>query len=155
MNEVLEALRRCQAEHGAEVERLMAEAAAAWTPQGSLLPEMCSYHLATGGKRLRALLPLLAAERLGTDPARLRPFAAACEMLHNATLVHDDLQDGDTMRRGHPTVWKRWSAAQAINLGDAMFYWAFAVLSRLEVSATLRWEIVELLVRGMLQVTDG
>jgi geranylgeranyl pyrophosphate synthase len=155
MNQVMTGLDRCRAEHGAEVERLIAEAIAAWTPEGSLLQEMCTYHLATGGKRLRALVPLLTAEALGADPVRLRPFAAACEMLHNATLVHDDLQDGDTTRRGRPTVWKRWSSAQAINLGDAMFYWAVALLGRLEVPEARRWEAVELLLRGTLQVIDG
>lgn len=155
MNQAMAALERCRAEHGAEVERLLAETAAAWAPAGSLLTEMCGYHLATGGKRLRALVPLLTAEALGADPARLRPFAAACEMLHNATLVHDDLQDGDTTRRGRPTVWQRWSAAQAINLGDAMFYWAVALLGRLEAPEARRWEAVELLVRGTLQVIDG
>ncbi|NMC72457.1 MAG: polyprenyl synthetase family protein [Myxococcales bacterium] len=155
MSPVREALERCRAEHGAEVERLLAETAAAESPGGSLLAEMCAYHLATGGKRLRALVPLLTAEALGADPARLRPFAAACEMLHNATLVHDDLQDGDTTRRGRPTVWKRWSPAQAINLGDAMFYWAVALAGRVEAPEALRWELVELLVRGTLRVIDG
>lgn len=155
MSGVLEALERARAEHGAAIERLMAETAAGWAPEGSLLAEMCAYHLATGGKRLRALVPLLAAKALGADPARLRPFAAACEMLHNATLVHDDLQDGDTTRRGRPTVWKRWSAAQAINLGDAMFYWAVALLRRLDAPDPLRWEAVDLLIRGTLRVIDG
>lgn len=155
MNQVLADLERCRAEHGAEIERLLAETAAAWTPEDSLLTEMCGYHLATGGKRLRALVPLLTAEALGADPVRLRPFAAACEMLHNATLVHDDLQDGDTTRRGRPTVWKRWSAAQAINLGDAMFYWAVALLGRLELPEARRREALELLLRGTLQVIDG
>ncbi|MBN1771492.1 MAG: polyprenyl synthetase family protein [Deltaproteobacteria bacterium] len=155
MSQVTAALERCRAEHGVEVERLLAEEAAAWAPEGSLLTEMCGYHLATGGKRLRALVPLLTAEALGADPVPLRPFAAACEMLHNATLVHDDLQDGDTTRRGRPTVWKRWSAAQAVNLGDAMFYWAVALLGRLEVPEARRWEAIELLVRGTLRVIDG
>mgnify|MGYP000053032453 CR=1 FL=1 len=155
MNAIRETLERCRAEHGAAVERLLAETAAAWSPEGSLLTEMSAYHLGTGGKRLRALVPLLTAEALGADPVRLRPFAAACEMLHNATLVHDDLQDGDTTRRGRPTVWKRWSAAQAINLGDAMFYWAVALLGRIEASDPLRWETVELLLRGTLRVIDG
>ena len=61
---------------------------------------MNHYHWSTGGKRLRAVLPLAVAHALEHDPASILPFGAACEMIHNATLVHDDLQDRDTKRRG-------------------------------------------------------
>src|SRR5438270_6085718 len=82
--------------------------------EGSLLRQMADYHLQTPGKRLRAILPLLIAEALGVAPERLVPFGAACEMLHNASLVHDDLQDGDSTRRGQPAVWKKFGMPQAI-----------------------------------------
>ncbi|MCA9571733.1 MAG: polyprenyl synthetase family protein, partial [Myxococcales bacterium] len=75
-------------------------------------------HLATGGKRLRARLALATMQALGGDRREAVPWAAAAEMLHNATLVHDDLQDGDAVRRGHPAVWARHGANQAINVGD-------------------------------------
>ncbi|MBI5490703.1 MAG: polyprenyl synthetase family protein [Deltaproteobacteria bacterium] len=152
---VLAELERYKRERWGEVERLIRETVEGWSPPGSLLVEMCAYHLETGGKRLRAMIPLLTAEALESDPARLVPFAAACEMLHNATLVHDDLQDGDETRRGRATVWKRWSEAQAINLGDAMFYYTLALLERLPHSAAERLATADLVLRGTLRVIDG
>lgn len=77
-------------------------------------------HVATGGKRLRARLALRVAMAMGAAQSDAVVWAAAVELLHNATLVHDDLQDGDRVRRGQPTVWVRYGAAQAINVGDFM-----------------------------------
>jgi geranylgeranyl pyrophosphate synthase len=134
---------------------LLEEVVRGATDHDSSLVEMCSYHLGSGGKRLRAILPLSVADALGTDPARLLPFGAACEMLHNATLVHDDLQDGDTLRRGRETVWHRYGAPQAINLGDAMFYYTLLLLERLQVPAARRRAIVDRTLRDTLRVIDG
>ena len=83
---------------------------------------MAGYHLATGGKRLRALLPPWIAAALGGDPEAALGLGVGLELLHNATLVHDDLQDGDVVRRGQPTVWRRYGVAQAINAGDALYF---------------------------------
>ncbi|MCO4762890.1 MAG: polyprenyl synthetase family protein [Myxococcales bacterium] len=84
------------------------------------LRDLCGQHLSTGGKRLRALLPpaLVAAE--GGDTAAACVLGACIEVLHNGTLVHDDIQDGDELRRGQPTLWRRVGAPQAINAGDVM-----------------------------------
>lgn len=90
--------------------------------------EMAAYHLSTGGKRLRALIPCWVFAAMGKDPLQAVPLGAAIEMIHNATLVHDDLQDGDTVRRGKPTVWKKYGEAQAVNCGDAMFYFGIELL---------------------------
>lgn len=79
---------------------------------------MAAHHLATGGKRLRARLALAACEALGGATRHGVAFGAAVELLHNATLVHDDIQDGDTLRRGAPTLWSAHGTAQAINAGD-------------------------------------
>jgi hydroxymethylglutaryl-CoA reductase len=122
---------------------------------GSTLAAMCNYHLDTGGKRLRALLPLLVAESLGDDPARLVPFGAACEMLHNATLVHDDVQDGDRIRRGRETVWHRFGTPQAINLGDAMFYYTLLLLQRLDAPIARREAAARRVLQETLRVIDG
>ncbi len=122
---------------------------------GDSLDDMTAYHLATGGKRLRALLPLLIAENLGRDPAKMIPFGAACEMLHNATLVHDDLQDGDEVRRGRPTVWKQYGIPQAINVGDAMFYYTLLLAQRLEVAAPIREAAARRILVETLRVIDG
>ncbi|MFH1464112.1 MAG: polyprenyl synthetase family protein [Pseudomonadota bacterium] len=134
---------------------LLAEIPAASVPAGSTLVPMAAYHLGTGGKRLRALLPLLVGEALGTEPGRLVPLGAACELLHNATLVHDDLQDGDRTRRGQATVWARFGAPQAINLGDAMFYWTLLALARLDAPPALREALAARVLRETLRVIDG
>ncbi|MFQ5919949.1 MAG: polyprenyl synthetase family protein [Thermoplasmata archaeon] len=73
------------------------------------------------GKRLRPVLCLLTCESLGGDPDLAMPFALASEMLHNFMLVHDDIEDGDQVRRGRETVWVRYGLEHAINIGDYMF----------------------------------
>ncbi len=152
---IREAIRLAHGRHYPAIASILTGVVREQHGEGHLLAEMCQYHLETGGKRLRALLPCLVAEALGREAAPLYPFAAACEMLHNATLVHDDLQDGDVTRRGAATVWVRYSTAQAINLGDAMYFYALLCLDHLEVDATLRWQIARQLVTGTARVIDG
>ena len=74
-----------------------------------------------GGKRIRPLLCLLSCAASGGEWKRALPLAAAIELLHNFSLIHDDIQDNSPLRRGRPTVWTQWGQAQAINAGDAMF----------------------------------
>ena len=137
------------------VRGLMDEVVRDSSSEGTLLREMSDYHLGTGGKHLRAILPLLVAAALGEDPGRVVPFGAACEMLHNASLIHDDLQDGDEFRRGQPTVWKKYGMAQAINLGDAMIAHTFLLMQRLDVPAALREKATGLVLLEMLRVIEG
>ena len=102
-----------------------------------LLEEMAIYHLETGGKRVRGLVPLWLVANMGGNGRSALDVGAAFELFHNATLVHDDLQDQDEVRRGKPTVWKRWGEAQAINLGDAMYFYAYDCLESAGVPAGL------------------
>jgi len=88
----------------------------------TLVGEAARYHLETGGKRVRALLPVWLAENLAGRGEDAVCAGTGFELLHNATLVHDDLQDGDEVRRGRPAVWTRWGPAQAINVGNALFF---------------------------------
>src|SRR5687767_11384745 len=99
--------------HLPAVEALMRELMEpdAGDPAGAIAAE----HVATGGKRLRARLALAAADALGARAGDAVGWAAACELLHNATLLHDDIEDGDRARRGQPTAWVRHGVAQAIN----------------------------------------
>lgn len=83
---------------------------------------------ANSGKRVRPLLCLLVCSACGTDWSRAVPAAAAIEILHNFTLVHDDVQDASPTRRGRSTVWKLWGVPQAINVGDSMFALAHQAL---------------------------
>jgi geranylgeranyl diphosphate synthase, type I len=109
------------------------------TIRGEAMPDMAARYAmgwldqyqrpaTTGGKRLRPALCLLIAEALG-QPARLAlPGALAIELVHNFSLVHDDLQDRDTERHGRPTAWVVFGEAQAINLGDYLSTKAFSTL---------------------------
>lgn len=117
--------------------------------------EMTRYHLASGGKRLRALMPCWVFEACGKDPLAAINMGAALEMVHNATLVHDDLQDGDVMRRGFPTVWKKWSPAQAINCGDAMFHFALEILLEQPLESSVARNLTRRFIRGVVQVIEG
>lgn len=84
------------------------------------------------GKRLRPLLCLLACEGCGGRWNKALPAAAAIELLHNFTLIHDDIEDQDNVRRGRPTVWSVWGEAQGINAGDTLF--SVAQLALLELA---------------------
>ncbi|MBI5081365.1 MAG: polyprenyl synthetase family protein [Chloroflexi bacterium] len=82
------------------------------------------------GKRTRPTLTLLCAAASGGDWRNALPFAACVELIHNFSLVHDDIQDDSPLRRGRSTVWKLWGAPQAINAGDALFNYAHLALNR-------------------------
>jgi geranylgeranyl diphosphate synthase, type I len=88
---------------------------------------MMLYHLGLdvdrpgGGKRMRPLMCVLVYEALAGDPQAMLPAAAALELLHNFTLIHDDIEDHDPTRHHRPTVWSVWGVPQAINTGDGMY----------------------------------
>ncbi len=89
-------------------------------------------HRQSPGKMSRPTLCLLACEATGGDWHCALPAAAAIELIHNFSLIHDDIQDGSWERRHRPTVWKLWGEAQAINAGDAMYVLAHSALFRLQ-----------------------
>ena len=98
---------------------------------------MIRYHLglygsgAPAGKRMRPLLGLLAYASIAGEHARALPGAAAVELGHNFSLVHDDIEDGDRERRHRPTLWALHGVAQAINTGDMLFSLSRIALHRL------------------------
>ena len=110
-----------------------------------------------GGKAVRPALALLSAEAAGAPPTAGLPGAVAVELVHNFSLLHDDLMDGDTERRHRPTVWAARGAASAILTGDAMLSLAQEVLLDADgpfviAAARLLSEAVNELIRG--QVLD-
>lgn len=116
---------------GRELERQLA---AALDADDTFLSQVSAYFLGTGGKRLRPALVLLCAQsgpcgRAGAD--RAMPLAVACEILHTATLVHDDLVDGSSLRRGRPTIGARWGERVAVLYGDYLFSRALTIVSEL------------------------
>jgi geranylgeranyl diphosphate synthase type I len=116
-------------------EPIMRRAVAEIGTTSVLLEQIAAYHMGwrnadlspvTGerpnpGKRVRPRLAMLVTAALDSDPGRAAPVAAAIELLHNFTLVHDDIQDRSHLRRHRSTVWSLWGEAQAINAGDALF----------------------------------
>jgi geranylgeranyl diphosphate synthase type I len=124
---------------------------------------MLEYHLgwtggAGGGKRVRPLLCLLACEAAGGDWRQALPVAAAIELIHNFSLIHDDIQDNSPLRRGRPTVWSKWGQAQAINAGDAMFTLAHLApqrLSELGLAPDVTLSVLAELNYTSLELTQG
>lgn len=109
------------------------------------------------GKRIRPLLVLQACQAAGGDWQQALPAAAAVEMVHNFSLIHDDIQDRSDTRRGRPTIWKKWGEAQAINAGDAMLNLAvFSMLTNTSgVEEKKLLKAVEMLQLACLKLTRG
>lgn len=112
-----------------------------------------NYVLAGGGKRIRPVLVMLACEVVGGRARDAVHAGAAIEILHNFTLVHDDIMDNAASRRGRKTVHTRWDANVAILTGDALLALAYRVLLRTE--STRLKEISQTFTEGVLEVCEG
>jgi len=127
LSEYLQGLRR-------RVEEALAGYLPGSSPVGcpSRLSEAMGYSLLGGGKRLRPILALMAADACGAGPEAAMPAACALEMVHTYSLIHDDLpsMDDDDLRRGRPTCHKAFDEATAVLAGDALLTLAFEVLAR-------------------------
>lgn len=111
------------------------------------------YVLGAGGKRLRAMLVLLSCNAAGGKSREGLHAAAAIEMLHNFTLVHDDVMDRADVRRGMPTVHKKWNTNVAILAGDEMI--AYAYRSLLLTKTSRIREVIEVFTDAFIQVCEG
>ena len=94
------------------------------------LYEPIAYHMALGGKRVRPVLTLMACDAMGGDPSMALDAAVGLEMFHNFTLLHDDVMDNADVRRGKPTVHRRWGVNTAILSGDTMLTLATQFIAR-------------------------
>ena len=133
-------------------EQLQARALHERKPQGLFAP--IDYTLRLGGKRLRPLLCCVAAATFSPEWQRALPAAAALEIFHNFTLLHDDLMDRSPLRRGQETVFRHWGDNTAILSGDAMSIEAYASLAEIEEKALLG-VIVPLFSQMALEVCIG
>lgn len=150
----------------------MADALTALDGRAPLLAGMVRYHLGYAnldlqpidprtidrGKRIRPAVTLLVAGAAGGDPAQAAPVAAAIELLHNFTLIHDDIQDESATRRHRPTVWHTWGDKQAINAGDALFAVAHLPLFTLPargVSTERTLAILDAFERMTIEIVEG
>jgi geranylgeranyl pyrophosphate synthase len=115
-----------------------------------LLSETTAHILAAGGKRLRPRLVLLAYEAVGgSDFEYVIPLAAAVEIIHTATLVHDDINDHGTLRRGRETVNSRWGTTFALLTGDYMFTRTYQIMAPYPTDLNL------ILTRACIQLVEG
>lgn len=124
-NECFDRVAQCALEQTPELRERLLDAAAA---EGTL-GEAIRCHLQTGGSLLRGRLALVTCSAFEVRPDAALNWAVACELLHNASLVHDDLMDRDEVRRGHPSVWCRFGEANAVLAGDFFLTKAFSVLA--------------------------
>ena len=111
------------------------------------------YTLAQGGKRLRPELCLIACHTLGGNPKQALYPAVALELLHNFTLIHDDIMDEAPLRRGKPTVYTKWNSNIAILSGDALFAIAMQTLGKADTKHLP--ELIALFTRTAVEVCEG
>jgi geranylgeranyl diphosphate synthase, type I len=114
-----------------------------------------SYLIVNGGKRLRPYLVAKSCEILGGKVKRSMPAASAVEMIHNFTLVHDDIMDNDEMRHGVLTVHKKFGMPIAILAGDVLYSKAYQVLANSDLPAKEVNELVSRLSKACVDVCEG
>jgi geranylgeranyl diphosphate synthase type I len=110
---------------------------------------------AAGGKGVRPLLCLLCCAAAGGDWEAALPAATSVELIHNFSLIHDDIQDRSEFRRHRQTVWKVWGEALAINAGDALFSLARLSTQRLELEPARLLALHRILDEACLELTKG
>jgi len=137
------------AEYMAAEQKAVDAALGRWVPREDQNPatihRAMRYSLFAGGKRIRPLLAIAAAQAVSDAPVGIESCACALEMIHTYSLIHDDLPalDNDDLRRGRPTCHKVFGDAMAILAGDALLTLAFEVLSKMDhTDATRRIELV-------------
>ena len=98
----------------------------------SWMGHCAKYQLHSGGKRFRALLALMASDIFKINQESAIYAAICCEFIHNASLIHDDLQDQRSFKKRIPTIWNRFGDHTAINLGDYFIAGSFEALSKIK-----------------------
>lgn len=121
----------------------------------SWMGHCAKYQLKSGGKRFRAILALLSSKIFGLSRQISNDIAICCEFIHNASLIHDDLQDRDLLRRGLPTIWNRFGDHTAINLGDYFISASYEILSNIKVKSDLKCNAVKELSKTIKQTVKG
>jgi geranylgeranyl diphosphate synthase type I len=115
-----------------------------------------SRHLVdAGGKRLRPAMLLLAAEAAGGDPEKLAAAGVAVELVHNFTLIHDDIMDNADLRRGKPSVHSLWGISGAILAGDTLYSKAFQILGMTPVDSDRILQAMDVLSRTCTAICEG
>ena len=119
------------------------------------LYDAAEHLISHGGKRLRPYMVMKSCQILGGKMSHAIPAAGAVEMVHNFTLVHDDIMDNDEMRHGVPTVHKKFGMPIAILAGDVLFSKAYQVISKSKLSANSTNQLVSRLAKACVDVCEG
>jgi geranylgeranyl diphosphate synthase type I len=98
---------------------------------------------------------LLACEAVGSEKEKALPIAAALEFVHAFSLVHDDIMDRDELRRGRPTMWKKWGEPLAINAGDGIFTKVYESALETDVDTSTLKKVLEILTERVLEMCEG
>lgn len=124
-----------------------------FTGNPASLYDPANYIMSLGGKRLRPVMVLMAADAVGGKAANALPAAMAIEVFHNFTLVHDDIMDAAPLRRGKPTVHTRWDTPTAILSGDMMMFHSVMFLQQLPPDVFLK--VLPLFNATAIEVCEG
>ncbi len=111
--------------------------------------------LDAGGKRLRPVMLMLAAEAVLGDSENVIPAAVAIELVHNFTLIHDDIMDEDELRRGIPAVHVKWDTSSAILAGDTLCCKAFEILAKSRAPPERIVASIDILSRALTEICEG
>ena len=114
------------------------------------LYEPIAYHMALGGKRIRPVLTMMACDAMGDDSSKALDAAVGLEMFHNFTLLHDDVMDNADVRRGKPTVHRRWNDNTAILSGDTML-----TIATQYIAKTGNWQVMDLFNKTAIEIYEG
>jgi len=120
-----------------------------------VLYDAAGHLIINGGKRLRPFMVIKSCQLLGGKIPNAMPAASAVEMVHNFTLVHDDIMDNDEMRHGVPTVHKKFGTSVAILAGDVLFSKAYQIISESKLSSDAINQIVSRLAKACVEVCEG
>ncbi len=120
-----------------------------------MLYDAAGHLIVNGGKRLRPYLVIKSCQILGGKTSNAMPAASAIEMVHNFTLVHDDIMDNDEMRHGVPTVHKKFGMPVAILAGDVLFSKAYQIISDSKLSGNAMTQIISRLAKACVEVCEG
>lgn len=126
-----------------------------WQKEPANLYNPIYYTLSQGGKRLRPRLVMLSTEFFGGDLQKALYPAAAFEMLHNFTLIHDDIMDNAPIRRGQPTVYQHWNSNTAILAGDALATMALREILQTPCDANIVIQLSNLLADTSVEICEG
>ncbi|MBA4462674.1 MAG: polyprenyl synthetase family protein [Nitrosopumilaceae archaeon] len=120
-----------------------------------MLYDAAGHLIVNGGKRLRPYMVIKSCQILGGNASRAMPAASAVEMVHNFTLVHDDIMDNDEMRHGVPTVHKKFGMPVAILAGDVLFSKAYQIISESKLTSNATNQLISRLAKACVDVCEG